>query len=111
MIETRKSNRRRVLKRATALFHNKNSIMECQVRDISDTGCRLRVNGSHQFPHAFTLTVELDGLEADCQIVWRKSSDLGVRFTGSPRKIAPKRLQVVQCVRPAAQPVMARLGS
>ena len=102
MIELRNSNRRRVLKGATAAFNNKFSTLDCQVRNISDTGCRLRSDRPHSFPDTFTLIIQLDGLEMDCQVVWRSSADLGVKFTAPIKASQPKRYQNIQAIRPAA---------
>lgn len=96
MTEARKNSRRRVLKGAVAAFNNKFSTLNCQVRDISGTGCRLRVDKPMTFPARFCLDVELDGLVAECEIVWRRDFEVGVRFVGEPKSIEPKRLQVVQ---------------
>ena len=102
MVELRKSGRRRTLKGAVATYLNNFSTLDCQVRDISDTGCRLRSDRAAAFPDKFTLTIELDGLAAECRVVWRNTTDLGCRFEGSPKKIEPTRFQSVIAVIPSA---------
>jgi hypothetical protein len=65
------------------------------MRDISDGGARLRVDGSRGAPGGFELIIELDGLEAPCRVVSRRDTELGVAFTSRPRTVRPKRAQVV----------------
>ena len=76
------------------------------------TGARLRVEGSVSIPDTFELIIEVDGLEADCQVVWRKANEVGVKFLAAPRIVAAKRAQVISPVAPAegALPA-ARAGS
>ena len=102
MLELRKASRRRTLKGAIATYLNNFSTLDCQVRDISDTGCRLRSDRADTFPDKFTLTIELDGLAADCRVVWRKNADLGIQFEGEMRKVEPTRYQSVKAVVPSA---------
>lgn len=106
--ERRCAPRRRMLKSAIAAFNNRFCTVSCTVRDLSDTGARLRSEGSVNIPDTFELIIELDGFEADCEVVWRRGSDLGVRFLGAPRKVAPKRDQVISAHLPAPVPTLRR---
>ncbi len=92
--------RRRVLKSGVAASNDRHLTVNCTVRDISDTGARLRVEGSMTVPDTFELLIPLDGLEASCQVVWRKGGDVGVKFLAAPRIVAAKRTQVVSAVVP-----------
>ena len=78
------------------------------VRDMSATGARLRVEGSVTAPDTFELLIPLDGLEANCQVVWRSGADLGVRFLAAPRMVAAKRQQVICALTPAKAPTLRR---
>ena len=106
--EKRRGARRRVLKGAIVAYNNRRSTMSCTVRDISDTGARIRVEGSINAPDTFLLAIELDGLEADCEVVWRKSPDVAVRFVSPPRKVSPKRSQVVAALVKEPKPSLRR---
>jgi hypothetical protein len=106
--ERRYAPRRRVLKAAVAAFNDRFCTVSCTVRDLSDTGARLRCDGSINVPDTFELIIELDGFEAACQVAWRKGSDLGVRFLGAPKKVAPKRDQVISANNPAPAPSLRR---
>ncbi len=94
--DKRKASRRRVLKAAIAAFCDRHCTIACTVRDISQTGARLICDSTLSIPDTFELIVELDGIEADCEVVWRTGNELGVRFQGEPRRLEPRRRQVVR---------------
>jgi hypothetical protein len=71
----------------------------CTVCDLSVTGARLRVEGSVVAPDKFILIIELDGLEADCEVVSRRVKELGVKFVSLPRTVRPMRVQVIKALR------------
>jgi hypothetical protein len=97
--ERRGSQRRRVLKGAILAYNDRHTTLPCAVRDLSDTGARLRVEGSVAAPDTFILVVELDGFEVDCGVANRSGKDLGVKFVSPRRKVKPKRLQIVKAIR------------
>jgi len=103
--DKRHSARRRVLKSAIAAYNDRHCTIPCVVRDISATGARLRSDSSISVPDTFELIVELDGLEMQCEVVWRKLDELGVRFIGAPRRGEPRRYQVVDAVPSGPLPV------
>ncbi len=98
--EKRVTPRRRVLKAGIIAFNNRHSSLPCTVRDVSDTGARLIVTGAVNAPDTFELLIELDGLEARCEVVSRKADEVRVRFVMPPRIVPPRRSQVVHAVVP-----------
>jgi PilZ domain len=106
--DKRRAPRRRVLKGAIVAYNDRRSTLSCTVRDISDTGARLRMGGSINAPDTFLLIIELDGFEADCRVVWRKAPDLAVTFVSPPRKVPPKRSQSVAALVPEGKPSLRR---
>jgi hypothetical protein len=70
--------RRRVLKGAVVASNDRRSTLRCTVRDLSATGARLEVRGSVTVPDTFLLIIELDGLEAHCEVVRRKGLEIAV---------------------------------
>jgi hypothetical protein len=100
--------RRRVLKAAIVAYNDRHSTLPCMVRDLSATGARLRADNSIAIPDTFELIVELDGLEARCEVVWRRDGEVGVKFASAPRMVAPKRAQVVGAPVPAPKPSLRR---
>jgi hypothetical protein len=102
--DARVAPRRRVLKAGIVASNDRHLTVACAVRDLSATGARLRVGGSISVPNTFELIIEIDGLEADCEVVWRKADEVGVRFLAQPRAVAAKRTQVVTPLVPAKPP-------
>ena len=100
--------RRRMLKSGKIAYSDRHVTIGCTVRDMSATGARLRVEGSVTAPDTFELLIALDGLEANCQVVWRREADIGVRFIGAPRTVAPKRTQSITAVAPVQTPSLRR---
>jgi len=54
-------------------------MLDCLVRDISDTGARLKVENSLSIPDQFALTLS-DGRSFMTTVRWRKIDMLGVSF-------------------------------
>ncbi len=102
LVEHRRHPRKRMLKGGTIAFAARHATLPCVVRDISDTGARLQVGQVSSVPDTFELIVELDGLEAPAEIVWRSVAEIGVRFLAPPTMVAPKRAQSVAVAIPAA---------
>jgi hypothetical protein len=106
--EARRETRRRMLKAGIIAFNDRYSTLPCTVRDLSSTGARLRVDAVFNVPDTFDLIVELDGLEAPCQVVWRRQNEIGVTFISPPRMVAPKRAQILKALVPELPPTLRR---
>ena len=89
--------RRRVLKSGLICFNTRHSTLPCAVRDLSERGAKLTVSGSIGVPDTFELYVELDGLWAECEVVWRRADVIGVAFTSPVTIEPPKRKQILSC--------------
>ena len=72
----------RVLKGAQAAFNQEHSAVPCVVRDLSDNGAKIEFDLGWIVPSRFTLFVELDGFKVECEKVWHRGNQYGVRFTG-----------------------------
>ena len=70
--------RMRALKAAKIVFNNRWSIVDCTVRNLSDTGCCLQVGDPVAVPETFEL--EVGGTKRSCEVVWRKDTRIGVHF-------------------------------
>ena len=57
--------------------------LACTVRDISETGARLQSDSGDRFPDEFRLYLEHEGVAAECIVVWRSKSEVGVVFESS----------------------------
>jgi PilZ domain len=107
-VERRQAPRRRVLKAGIVAFNDRFVSVQCTVRDISATGARLRVSGSISAPDKFELIIDIDGMEAHCEVVSRKANEIAVRFVSPPRMLPPKRAQVVMALVPSTPPTLRR---
>ena len=73
------TNRRKTLKSAKIIFNKKQSVIDCFVRDVSDTGAKLQVSDQGGIPRLFTLLLH-DGSTHECERVRAHGSEIGVRF-------------------------------
>lgn len=77
---SRRSQRRhRVLKGGRIIFYGGDSTIDCVIRDLSDTGARLRVESVIGIPDNFELSASGEHIR-HCRIRWRKAAELGVEF-------------------------------
>ena len=91
----RRSSRNKVLKGAHVAFNNEFSAIPCTVRNVSETGARLVIEGGWFVPDTFVLHVDIDGYKIECKRVWQKGSECGVRFIGEKRMTRSKCQQVL----------------
>jgi hypothetical protein len=59
--------------------------IDCIIRDISESGARLRMTSTTEVPKSFLLLIKDDNVIVPVQRVWRNAHDVGVKFTGNPR--------------------------
>jgi two-component system cell cycle response regulator len=83
--EHRAKPRQRVLKAAKIVMSDWMAI-DCVVRDISDTGARLKVGGAAQLPHKFKLVMIAENTIRDVQVAWYLADSVGVAFIGEPKR-------------------------
>lgn len=94
-IEQRASRRARTLKTGYAAINSGFSSFRVVIRDLSETGAKLVSEGAHNLPNRFSLHVELDGFQVDCECVWRDGHTYGVRFCGPKQATKVRRDQVI----------------
>lgn len=78
MDEHRTAPRRRILKSAKITFGG--GVIDCAVRNFSETGAALEVSSPVGIPDQFTLVIEANNVDFPCHVIWRKQSRIGVRF-------------------------------
>ena len=54
--------------------------MDCQIRDISQSGCRIRVASTTNLPRQFDLQITGVAEIKHCEVRWRKSTEMGLQF-------------------------------
>jgi hypothetical protein len=75
----RKTGRNNTMKSAKILFNQNKSVLDCFVRDLSDTGARLSLGDLAAVPRIFTLELH-DGTLLRCERVRAMGLEIGVRF-------------------------------
>lgn len=78
-IENRNALRHRTLKAGKIVFDNQQCIIDCVIKNVSDTGARLEVNAWFECPDHVTLQIH-DGPTHECQVVRHNETELGVKF-------------------------------
>lgn len=78
LADNRISPRRRVIKGGKIIFNQRNSVIDCTVLNVSQTGALVSVAQITSVPDAFELRWE-DKVRL-CTIVWRKFNTFGVSF-------------------------------
>jgi len=78
--ENRSEWRHRTLKGGKIVFNNQQSVLDCTVRNLSKTGCRIIVANQIDIPSDFELHLPGSDKKFQCQIIWRKHHEVGIKF-------------------------------
>jgi PilZ domain len=91
--DKRVATRRKVLKTAKIVTFDKKTVLNCAIRDLSETGAKLIVEVSSAIPNEFQFFLQSDNTVRDAKVMWRKAGQIGVHFT-SPPQPAPTYLRL-----------------
>jgi len=81
----RREVRQRALRSAKVIYNNRSCLVDCQIRDLSRGGCRIRIANSTSVPTIFELQIIGVPEIRLCEIRWRNATEVGVRFiTATP---------------------------
>lgn len=80
MAEKRDSDRPRTLKGGKIIFNNCNSVIDCTIRNLTDSGACLDVMTFVGIPDDFELVLDSDQSTRAVHVIWRKGKRLGVNF-------------------------------
>lgn len=72
--------RRTVLKGARIIFNERQSTLNCRVRDMTTGGARLDLATQLLLPHEFELQVSGSPAPQRCGLCWARGTFVGVRF-------------------------------
>ena len=88
----RTSERKRTMLGAHIIFNNRNSTMDCQVRNISPTGARLALSDTVALPEEFDLHVPQKGKTYRAKLRWRNNDSVGVELVAdqAPAQAPPQ---------------------
>ena len=79
LVDGRSAARHRVYKAASLSFNNDGSVMNCVLRDLSDSGARLEFERYFDCPRLTRLRIS-DGRAFDCEVRWFANKIMGVSF-------------------------------
>ena len=74
--------RHRVMEAAEIVIGSQETLF-CVMQDLSATGARLLVTDAHRLPGLFGLRTSDASVARPCEVRWRQSDSIGVRFLGS----------------------------
>lgn len=86
----RKAPRARVLKGAKIVSLNNWTLIDCVIRDMSETGARLICKDPVAVANEFRLLIPNDNTICSARVVWRREDQIGITFT-SEKTRAPAR--------------------
>ena len=78
--ERRRERRQRVLRQAKILINGRSTIIDCNVRDLTASGARLRVDSYFAVPAEFDLAIVGTGITRRVTTRWQIGRDIGVEF-------------------------------
>jgi hypothetical protein len=77
----KRKSRRRPLRRSAWVALGPNDLHGCKLFDVSEAGARIEVEDTTPIPDHFMLFLSNNGAaRRACQVVWRNSNQLGVKF-------------------------------
>lgn len=82
--------RNRCLRSAKVVFHNRRYQVNCQIRDESKSGMKLRLLGDVAVPDNFELLIESKEELLPVMVRWRSDLEIGVQVTGDPVPLPPR---------------------
>ena len=78
--EHRASRRQRVLKSGKIIYANGTIVIDCTIRNISETGAQLKVPTTVAIPDQFEFRETMGGKGRPVTVVWRRGDLIGIRF-------------------------------
>jgi hypothetical protein len=80
--DRRAQHRRRVLKPARLVFHNRLSVMDVVVRDSCDGGLRIRAGEFQKLPDTCEVQIKDEKVARTVRLVWRNANEGGLVVIG-----------------------------
>jgi hypothetical protein len=79
--------RQRVLREGRLVFNDGSSVINCIIRQLSPGGAKLRLPAPTYLPRSLALLCLTSEMLYSAEIAWRHGVDLGLVFTGEPRRL------------------------
>jgi hypothetical protein len=91
MEEHRNSIRRRTLKEGRVILTD-STVIDCRIRDLSESGARLEFGGLTNLPREFRLLIVSTNSIVPVAVAWQRGQLVGVYFTGAGQPAAARRI-------------------
>ena len=82
--------RRRALKEAKVILSDW-TVIDCLIRDITESGAKVAFAGVTELPAEFRLMIVAQNLIVPVELEWQRGLDAGVRLTGPGGNAPPRR--------------------
>ncbi len=89
--ELRIARRNKVLKAGKILAPGNLAVVDCTIRDMSETGARIVAGDQMAIPNAFRLVVPMDNIMREAIVKWRRGTLVGIAFTGEAKRPPPRK--------------------
>lgn len=90
-MDRRNSTRKRTLLKGRIIFNNRCSVIECTIRDISETGAKISFAHPTPLPAEFELDIPSKGPPVRARVMWSNGKECGVFFgRGTETSSAPQ---------------------
>ncbi len=80
--ERRRSPRHRTLKGALVVFGNRQRVLDCLIRNVSDGGAKISLESTRDVPETFELLVPREHVIVSARAVWRTDHEIGLETIG-----------------------------
>jgi hypothetical protein len=85
MSERRNTTRQKSFLRGCIYFNNRRSALDCLIRDISETGCRVIFSSAVQIPDVVDLYIPQKEQTLRAVVQWRQGEEAGIAFGDAAR--------------------------
>ena len=80
MSERRSSKRWHAVLKGRIVFNNRSSVLNCTVRDLSETGARIYCADVSEMPPEFDLEIPSRGIQSQSLLMWSRGANHGIMF-------------------------------
>jgi hypothetical protein len=84
-MDQRSNKRQRTVLDGRIVFNNRFSLIDCTVRDLSDTGARIAFDHAITIPPEFEIEIPKKSLSLWARVMWSNGKEHGVMFVDAPR--------------------------
>jgi len=83
MAERRPRQRRRVIWRGRCVYLDGSRTFDCVIRDATETGARIAIQGAEMIPQHFYLIDRTNRTAHEVKVIWNNGKQLGLQFLSS----------------------------